>query len=154
VASESATYKSPVKIRVKHKSWCREWIPSLLVPRTVPQMTKMCAHPHRQSVRVSVRRAVRIQSFNAFRASKAVKSVIKNTLSRFLRFWKLFYIIIAGTALVLAINWPCRMKMETDVRTYSHEHRVIVHNVKHVSNPNSVRAKRVALRFGVGRVLL
>lgn len=46
------------------------------------------------------------------------------------------------------------MKMETDVRTYSHEHRVIVHNVKHISNTKSVWAKRVALRFGVGRVLL
>ena len=58
-------------------------------------------------------------------------------------------------ALVLAINWPCRMKMETDVRTYYHEHRaIIVHNVKHVSNPKSVWAKRIALRFGVGRVLL
>jgi len=47
------------------------------------------------------------------------------------------------------------MKMETDVRTYYHEHRaIIVHNVKHVSNPKSVWAKRIALRFGVGRVLL
>lgn len=42
------------------------------------------------------------------------------------------------------------MKMETDVRTYSHEHQVIVHNV----NPNGVRAKRVALRFRVDRVLV
>ena len=108
----------------------------------------MCAHPHRQCVRASVRRAVRIQSFNAFRASKAVSVLLKIHFQDSYAFGS--YIIV----LILAINWPCGMKMETDVRTYSHEHRVIVHNVKHVSNPKSVRAKRVALRFGVGRELL
>jgi hypothetical protein len=66
----------------------------------------------------------------------------------FLGTWNVRSLYRAGS--LMPINWPCRMKMETDVRIYSHEHQVIVRNV----NPNSVRAKRVALRFGVDGVLL